>query len=267
MGFDLFQKYWLINAGIHGTVALMYHSLSDLGSSLGWHWAVSLPRTQPDLLNAEGWQTACIRVLILNNSIPERSIVITFFDGYKDNLTTCEELEKRSMHATWFIVSDFIGHEPVWPTVGQPDWRLFNAAELRNMLFTNMEIDFHTANHVHLAEMDDVRSQAELTDSKTTLKDALGSEISSFAYPRGTWRGRYANAVREVGYRAACATHTDRALLDGDSHQLHRLTVANRVTASSLARKLYFGSNDVSWHAVSRYALQRVTSQMRRWAT
>lgn len=202
MGLGLFQKHWLNNVESHGTVVLMYHLINDKGSSPVWRWAIALLRfhSQLDLLNAEGWQTVCVHDLMFNNRLPKRNIVITFDDGYVDNLTACEELEKRGMHATWFIVSGSIGREPAWLTDGRPD-------------------------------------------------------------------GRCVNAVRKVGYRAARATRTGWALLEGDPHQLRRLTVFNSDTASSLARKLYFGSNDVSWHAVSRYALQRVTSRMRGRAT
>ena len=142
MGFDLFQKYWLNNAGIHSTVALMYHSISAKGSSLGWRGVVSLPRfrTQLDLLNTEGRQTVCICDLTLNNRLPESNIVITFYDGYVDNLTFCKELAKRGMHATCFIVSGSIGREPAWHTDEYPDVRLFNAAKLHNMQSTNMKV-------------------------------------------------------------------------------------------------------------------------------
>ena len=190
MEFDLFQKYWLNNAGIHDTVALMFHSISDKDSSPSWCWVVAHPRfcTQLDLLNADCWQNVCIRDLILNNRLPEHSIAITFDDGYVDNLTVCKELAKRGMHATCFIVSGSIGREPAWHTDGRTDGRLLNAAKLRNMQSTNMMISTHTANHVHLTEADDVRLHADLTDSKTTLKDSLDSEISSFALQRETSR-------------------------------------------------------------------------------
>lgn len=197
MGLGLLQKYWLNNAESHGTVALMDHLINDKGSSPGWRMAVALLRfhSQLDLLNADDWQTVCVRNLTLNNRLSEHSIVITIDDEYEDNLAASEKLKKHGMHTTWFMVSGSIGRKPVWPNDGRPD-------------------------------------------------------------------GRCVNAVRKVGYRAACATRTGWALLDGAPHQLRRLTVFNSDTTSSLARKLFFGSNDASWHAVSRYALQRVTSRM-----
>ncbi|CAG9932786.1 hypothetical protein [Candidatus Nitrotoga arctica] len=107
--------------------------------------------------------------------------------------------------------------------------------------------------------------QLRVVDGFNGMPDRLlGSEISSFAYPYGAWDGRCVNTVREVGYCPICTTHTSWALRGGTAPpQLCHLTVFNTDTTSSLARKPYFGSNDVSWHAVSRYALQRVTSRMK----
>jgi hypothetical protein len=86
--------------------------------------------------------------------------------------------------------------------------------------------------------------------------------VTSFAYyPYGAWDERCISAVRRAGYRAACTTRFGWALRDGDPYQLRRLTVFNTATVGSLARKLCLGSNDVSWQAVSRYALQRATSR------
>ncbi|MEX1165670.1 MAG: polysaccharide deacetylase family protein, partial [Hydrogenophaga sp.] len=60
-----------------------------------------------------------------------------------------------------------------------------------------------------------------------------------------------------AGYLAACTTRTGWALRDNDPYQLRRLTVFNSDTASTLARKLYFGSNQVSWLDIARYVLRQ----------
>lgn len=262
---DPISNFFHRSAGQHGPVVLMYHSVMPGNGSPNWSWAVSLQRfrTQLDFLAAQGWSTPTMAQLV---AAPEkwtgRTAVITFDDGYVDNLTAWDELQRRNMQATWFMVSGSIGREPNWPQDGRPAGRLLDAAELRAMRATGMEIGSHTTNHIRLTEADDKLLNAELSDSKATLEDALGSEISSFAYPYGAWDARCANAVRESGYRAACTTRTGWALRDGDPYLLRRLTVFNADTVSSLARKLYFGSNDVSWQAVSRYALQRAASRM-----
>ena len=254
------------NGGQHGPILLMYHSITPGNRIPAWPWAVSLQRfrNQLDFLAEAGWATPTMTELVAS---PEkwtgRTAVITFDDGYVDNLVAWEELQKRGMRATWFMVSGSVGREPGWPSDGRPAGRLLDAAELRAMQASGMEIGSHTANHIRLTEADDKLLSAELNDSKAALGDALGNEISSFAYPYGAWDTRCANAVREAGYRAACSTRTGWALRDGDPCLLRRLTVFNTDAAGSLARKLYFGSNDVSWQAISRYALQRVASRMR----
>ncbi|WP_413438376.1 polysaccharide deacetylase family protein [Sulfuriferula sp. GW1] len=263
---DPFSNYLHRSAGQHGPVMLMYHSVTGGGGRPNWPWAVSMQRfrDQLDFLAETGWATPTMAELV---AAPEkwtgRTAVITFDDGYVDNLAAWEELQKRGMRATWFMVSGSVGREPSWPTDGRPAGRLLNAAELRTMQASGMEVGSHTANHVRLTQADDKLLSAELNDSKAALEDALGSEISSFAYPYGAWDARCASAVRESGYRAACTTRTGWALRDDDPYLLRRLTVFNTDTAGSLARKLYFGSHEVSWPAVARYAMQRLTSRMR----
>jgi len=262
---DPISRYFHRSAGQHGPVMLMYHSVMPGNGTPDWPWAVSLRRfrSQLDFLSEEGWATPTMVELV---AAPEkwtgRTAVITFDDGYVDNLVAWEELQKRDMRATWFMVSGSIARESAWPADGRPAGRLLNAAELRAMQASGMEIGSHTANHVRLTEADDYLLRAELSDSKTALEDALGGEISSFAYPYGAWDERCVNAVRAAGYRAACTTRTGWALRDGDPCQLRRLTMFNTDTAGSLARKLCFGSNDVSWQAVTRYALQRAMSRV-----
>lgn len=254
------------HAGQHGPVMLMYHSVSPRNGTPDWPWAVSIQRfrSQLDFLADEGWATPTMAELV---AAPEkwagRTAVITFDDGYVDNLVAWEELQKRGMRATWFMVSGSIAREPAWPDDGRPAGRLLNAAELRAIQATGMEIGSHTANHVRLTEADDNVLRGELSNSKEVLEDVLGSEISSFAYPYGAWDARSVNAVRAAGYRAACTTRTGWALRDGDACQLRRLTMFNTDTAGSLARKLYFGSNDVSWHTLANHALKRLRNRAR----
>ncbi len=257
---DPVTRYLHSDAGQHGPVMLMYHSVVAGNGTPDWPWAVSMQRfrKQLDFLAAGGWATPTMAELV---AAPEkwsgRTAVITFDDGYVDNLGVWEELQKRGMRATWFMVTGSIGREPAWPADGRPAGRLLNGAELRAMLATGMEIGSHTVSHVCLTDADDKLLRTELSDSKAVLEDILGCEIFSFAYPYGVCDERCVNAVREANYRAACTTRTGWALRDKDPYRLRRLTMFNRDTAGSLARKLYFGSNEASWQAVGRYAFQR----------
>ncbi|MBI3431377.1 MAG: polysaccharide deacetylase family protein [Hydrogenophilales bacterium] len=249
-------------AGQHGPIMLMYHAVTPGKDAPVWPWAVSMRRfrDQLDFLATEGYATPTMGELAATpaKAWPGRTAVITFDDGYADNLAACEELQKRGMRATWFIVSGSIGQAPRWPEDGRPAGRLLNAGELREMQANGMEIGSHTVSHVRLTGLDDAHLMQELTHSRTTLEDLLGNAVGSFAYPYGDWDARCAAAVQQAGYAAACTTRTGWALRDKTPYQLRRLTVFNTDTPGSFARKLYFGSHDVRWRDIARYALRRI---------
>lgn len=252
-------------AGQHGPVMLMYHSIAPGTSTPDWPWAISRQRfcDQLDFLLAQGYATPTMGELIsAPHQWPGRTAVITFDDGYVDNLTACEELQKRGMRATWFIVSGSIGKNPLWPDDGRPTQRLLNEAELHLMAASGMEIGSHTVNHVRLPNLDDQDLIQELTNSKATLQDIIGSEVRSFAYPYGIWDLRCALAIEQAGYASACTTQTGWALRDNNPYRLRRLTVFNTDTPSRLARMLLFAGNDVSWKTLSKHYLQQVKSRL-----
>lgn len=250
----------------HGPLMLMYHSVQPNKVRPAWPWAVSMRQfcDQLDFLRSEGYATPTMREVAVSTTSgnwPKRTAVITFDDGYTDNLAACEELEKRGMRATWLIVSGSIGREPAWPSDGRPPGRLLTGSELREMHAAGMEIGSHTVNHVRLTESTPDELHRELVESKSTLEDLLGTAITSFAYPYGAWDERCAQAAQNAGYSAACTTDTGWALRDRDPYRLRRLTIFNSDTTSTLARKLLFASNDVSWATVASYYLQQARSK------
>jgi peptidoglycan/xylan/chitin deacetylase (PgdA/CDA1 family) len=259
---DPFTRALHRHAGEHGPVMLMYHAVTPGKATPDWPWAVSMQRfcDQLDFLAMEGYATPTMGELVAApaKKWSRRTAVITFDDGYVDNLAACEALQRRGMRATWFIVSGSVGEPPRWPEDGRPAGRLLNAGELREMRENGMEIGSHTVNHVRLTEADDAHLIQELTDSRATLEDLLGAAVGSFAYPYGAWDTRCAEAVQQAGYAAACTTRTGWALRDNTPYQLRRLTVSNTDTLSRFARKLYFGSHDVRWRDIAGYALRRL---------
>jgi peptidoglycan/xylan/chitin deacetylase (PgdA/CDA1 family) len=259
---DPVSRYLHRGAGAHGPVMLMYHAVLPGKAHPDWPWTVSMQRfrEQLDFLAAAGYATPTMGELVAApaGARTGRTAVITFDDGYVDNLAASEELLKRGMRATWFIVTGSIGREPAWPADGRPAGRLLNADELRAMQANGMEIGSHTVNHVRLTDCDDARLMQELADSKATLEDLLGRAVDSFAYPYGAWDARCAEAVRQTGYTGACTTRTGWALRDATPYQLRRLTVSNTDSPGSFARMLYFGSHDVRWRDVARYALRKL---------
>lgn len=248
-------------AGQHGPVILMYHAITPGKLAPEWPWAVSMQRfcDQLDFLAGEGYATPTVAELVAAPATAwrGRTAVITFDDGYLDNLAACEALHRRGMRASWFVVSGALGRTPHWRDSGRPAGRMLNAAELRDMQAGGMEIGSHTVNHVRLTSVDDPSLRQELADSKAALEDALGTAVTSFAYPYGAWDARCAAAAAQAGYATACTTCSGWALRDADPYRLRRLTVFNTDTMSMFVRNLSFGDNQTSFRKVLRYEFGR----------
>ena len=101
---DPISRYLHRSAGQHGPVMLMYHSVIHGKGTPDWPWAISMQRfrNQLDFIEEEGWATPPMAELV---AAPEkftgRTAVITFDDGYVDNLAACEELQKRNLLTDW----------------------------------------------------------------------------------------------------------------------------------------------------------------------
>lgn len=252
-------------AGQHGPLMLMYHAIVPGRGAADWPWAVSAGnfRAQMDYLHANGWNTVTMNALATaSGQISSRTVVITFDDGYANNLGAVEILKESGMRATWFIVSGSIGQAPRWSADGRPDGRLLSGNELRSMDEAGMEIGSHTRSHPRLTDLATEAVDAELRTSKAELEDILGHPVGSFAYPYGKYDERVVDAVRSAGYAAACTTRTGWATRDGDPYRLRRLSIMNTDTVSTLARKLAFADNDVRWSRLMRYSAERLRARI-----
>lgn len=265
MVIDPLTRKLLRRGGRHGPVMLMYHALTTGKGTARWPWAVSLGRflEHVDLLRSEGWQTRTMRELASgsSDSFPEKTVVITFDDGFANNLDAVDSLVAHGMTATWFIVTGAIGRAPHWEDAGRPPGSMLSAEDLREMHTAGMEIGSHTVNHIRLPEISDAALASELNDSKRTLEDLLGTSVESFAYPYGDWNEHCEAAVKLAGYRQACTTRTGAALKDRNRYRLRRLAVFNHDTCGNLARKLVLMTNEGDWGRMLAYYGRRLAGQ------
>lgn len=238
----------------HGPLLLMYHSVVAGNATPTWPWAVSSQAfcAQLDFLAGEGYATPTLAELVATPALHFRSrvAVVTFDDGYTDNLAAADELARRGMRASWFVVTGAIGKRPNWPLTGGPATRLLNADELRALDAMGMEIGSHTVHHARLPELDNAALADELRDSRSGLEDALGHSVSGLAYPYGAWDARCAKAAADAGYASACTTRSGWAMRDGDPYRIRRLTVFNTDSLAVFARKLSLARNEAGWPSI-----------------
>lgn len=257
---DPVSRLLLRRAGQHGPVMLMYHSVDAGRTHPDWPWAVSMARFRAhmDILAEGGWATPTMGELLAEPARWQgRVAVITFDDGYADNLPAFELLRARGMNASLFVVSGSVGGAPRWASRERPPLTLADRSELRAAADSGIEIGSHTVSHLRLPALDDGALAAELRDSRAALEDMTGHPVRSFAYPYGAWDRRCAEAARAAGYAGACTTRTGWALRDGDPFSLRRLTIYNGDDAGRFMRKLAHGTNDAGWSATLKRMLRQ----------
>jgi peptidoglycan/xylan/chitin deacetylase (PgdA/CDA1 family) len=147
--------------------------------------------------------------------IPEKSVLLTFDDGYMDNYTNAFPILKEfNMNATIFVISSYLdGKEYLSP----------NAA--REMSDYGIDIESHTVSHLRLSELSYEQQLNELKNSKEALEKLTGKPVISIAYPEGKYNDDTTKAVLEAGYAMGFTIDRGYVGVGDNAVKLNRLCV------------------------------------------
>ena len=169
----------------------------------------------------------------LENGQPvDRHLAITFDDGYRDNFVNARPvLEKLSLPATFFVVTDWIGTDvvPWWDQERgvRHSWMTWD--EVRALHRSGFEVGGHTRSHVDLGQVCPVEARDEILGARLELECQIGARVDSFAYPYG---GRHnvtdANraVVKSAGFRCCCSGYGGINRAGTDPFHLRRVPVS-----------------------------------------
>jgi peptidoglycan/xylan/chitin deacetylase (PgdA/CDA1 family) len=266
MWVDPLSRRFLKNAGLvsasegRGPVVLMYHSITPGNSTPDTKWAVSEYRFKEHLalLKSEGWTTVCVRDLLHADSLPPRTVVITFDDGFANNFEHgYRHLVDGGMRATWFVVSRDIGKNSSWTDGNVPSRAMLTDEQLRQMATMGMEIGAHTRTHTRLPGLDTARLKVEIEGSKIDLQEIVGKPVTSFAYPYGLFDEACVTAVKAAGFSAACTVRSGWFGGEKDLLLVRRVAIYSYDSLSAFARKLAFAA-DMEWWRLAGYMAGRM---------
>jgi peptidoglycan/xylan/chitin deacetylase (PgdA/CDA1 family) len=126
--------------------------------------------------------------------LPEKSVVLTFDDGWKNQYTYAFPiLKKFGYSATFFIITKVRGGTYM-------TWD-----EIRAMDQAGMDIESHSETHPKLTKISADKALQEIAGSKKTLETELGHTIDSIAYPYYDHNAAVMKIVEDAGYGAARA--------------------------------------------------------------
>ncbi|MEO6832886.1 MAG: polysaccharide deacetylase family protein [Chitinophagaceae bacterium] len=159
---------------------------------------------------------------------PKNPVVLTFDDGYLDNLTNALPILKaKGWKATLFALVDRTQKENFWDEAerGLETSRLMDAEDLQKMRNEGWEIGAHTYTHKHLPELINEELKHEISDGKHDLEAELKTQILGFAYPYGDFGMRDENMVRDAGYAYAVATDSGALHQEDNLFRIFRVNI------------------------------------------
>ena len=216
---------------------LMYHKVNDLSGN---------PVTVPVALFEE--QMAQVRDLgytvvsvdaVLDYFahgavLPAKAVLITFDDGYRDNLANAAPiLQRYGYPAVVFVPIGYLDsvrplpHEEhlvargiLNPTLG---W-----SELEELEAAGIRVESHGISHRPLANLEIDEAAREITLSKLRLEERLGRSVRAFAFVKGSeadYRPVHLSLLKQAGYELAFTSVSGSNGHRADPLQLHRYNV------------------------------------------
>ncbi len=226
----LVGSFWIYLNQNYATPILMYHSLDK--SRVATYAAVDSEvfRKQMEFIRVGGYKVVSLpeycKLLKEAEAIPRNLVVITFDDGYKDNLKAMEVLKEFGYPVTIFVIAKKIGRDG------------FLSRENIVSFLTDdkikVNIGSHTLSHAYLPDQERLIMKREIFQSKRQLEKNFSQDVGALSYPIGGFTEEALSDVEEAGYLCACATNR------GFSRKLNRFALRRiKITNRDLGYKLW----------------------------
>ena len=249
-------------SGRLGPVVPAYHSIGSSESDWAWTLALSDFEAHLDLIDAYGWQTVNVRDLLELPVHAQKTVAITFDDGYEDNLAAAEALAKRNMCATWFIVSNEIAGCARWDGPAGEARPMMSANHLRDLANSGFEIGGHSRNHCRLSEQSPEILSQEIAGCKSELEDLLGSPLVSFAYPYGDHDQKTVDETRAAGFKIACSTNNGWAHFGDDPWRIRRFMITVADSVARFETKLAIPDDETGAKPIIKHSIRVAASKL-----
>ena len=257
MIFSMRFSWWRKDISFSYSRVLMYHMVSE-----------HLPKNQSKFnrlrvipkvfekqliwLKQNGFKSFTLSELVQLENIPEKSVVLTFDDGYEDNFTNAFPLlQKYGFKATIYIVLNRF--ENNWATDKDLDKasselnneKMLSDEQIKTMIESGLiEIGSHTLDHVNLPKLNKEEKEKQLLESKKQIENIFGTKCDSFAYPFGFYDEDSVKIVENIGYTNA--TTTVNGVFDKNRYsnfEIPRIMVSGREGLFAFILKMKKGRN------------------------
>jgi peptidoglycan/xylan/chitin deacetylase (PgdA/CDA1 family) len=166
--------------------------------------------------------------------LPAKAVLITFDDGYRDNLENAVPvLQRYGYPAVIFVPIGYLDdsqplpHDEHLAAHGIVN-RTLDWAQLTELESMGLRVESHGIGHRPLADLEVDEAAREIVLSKLRLEERLGRPVRSFAYVKGSeahYRLVHLSLLRQAGYDLAFTSISGANGPRTDPLQLHRYNV------------------------------------------
>ena len=162
--------------------------------------------------------------------LPEKPVILTFDDGYRDNYENAFPLlQEFGMTAMFFVVSDYMDE-------GNPLYLSWDMA--REMQAAGMFIESHGRNHASLRNRNDDYLIWQALGSAETIEYELGVRPRFITYPFGHYDSNTIRIFESAGFWGGVTIIAGATHSTDDLFQLRRVRVRGTTSAGELLRLL-----------------------------
>lgn len=180
------------------------------------------------------------RALKEETTLPAKSLLITFDDGYKSFFNLAMPvLQAQGMTATAFIVAGEIGGFNRWDEdKGIPHRALMTEEELRAVVDAGFELGSHGWSHRDLLACSPAETEEEIVRARQFLQARFGAPVSAFAYPYGRHCAALYESLAGAGFESAVIASTVPPREEGNPFAMPRVLVQQRDNGMRFRLKL-----------------------------
>jgi len=216
---------------------LMYHKVNDLpGNRMSM--PTSLFDEQMAQLRELGYRVVDLDAVLAHYleaaPLPEGAVLITFDDGYRDNLSNAAPvLHRHGYAAVQFVPIAYVGesrplpHENHLAAQGVHNPTV-NWEEIRELEALGVRVESHGISHKPLAELEIDEAAREIAISKLKLEERLERPVRAFSYVKGSeadYKPVHPSLVKQAGYDIAFTAVSGANSPRSDPLQLRRYNV------------------------------------------
>jgi len=206
------------------TSILMYHSVSEVGGATAIPPEVFamqmrlLAESGVPVLTLDEWLAARVA-----GSLPARSVVITFDDGFRDfDERAWPVMKPLGFRPIIYLPTGFVGRAEGWKGIGSPPRRLMGWDRIIRLADEGVLFGSHTVSHPDLNALPPEAQLAELTVAKRAVEAKLRATIRHFAPPYGLAGPQVRRRIAGL-YATSVGTRLGEAGPGDDLHDLPRI--------------------------------------------